>query len=794
MTTRIDRMSFAPKLFAFALGAAAGLAGCSRDEPRVRVVRLATDEAIAESSARADSGPRSLRLVDDVRGHDRWSFDLASEADTNIDPHARLKEAGETALLLPRGVSAAVWLETGGSSILEIEAMGSFAAKKGLLFALWKTSSPPTNPGGVWPTGALKKLLDRVGLGRPQQIRITGDGIARSRAEIMDAARGVLLTVTNSGRDPARVERVVVRAVPQLDWMKAHDRISDRGVASIKVGGFERPALVVATDAPIVTRELALPADAALRFSFAAVDDPGGGEAIVEVLHGAEPLARWSRETAGSSTDWLEVEVPITADPGTPVSVRFTYRAPTAADARSFVAIGAPMLASTGPRDQRPNVLLVSLDTLRDDRVGMVSARGPVTPALDELTAAGTRFAAAYSSAPYTLPSHGSLLSGLFPETHGLENATNRIRDGVPMLAEQLADVGYETTAFTAGGYLSARFGFIRGFDRYCEIDPIGDWYATGRPRTTESFPDGSVGALPHVIASIERERTAPFFMFVHTYMAHDFLPPRDLADAFDLPQPLTFETSRRFTSFEVRDRGLSAEETDFMRRAYDATAAADDRMIGELLAALDRAGLADDTIVIVTSDHGEELYERGGAGHGITLYDEVVRIPLIVKGPGVRPGHVVDERVRHVDVVPTLLEQLGLAAPSGIQGESFAAALRGDAIRSRPIPLSVLDPPRSVRQGWIENDWKLIDSIDDEKYAFRPGAATELYHLAVDPAETANVAESNSDMVTRLRRRIAQHRDGCAKHGASFGDSVERALPPEVEAHLRELGYLQGN
>jgi len=143
---------------------------------------------------------------------------------------------------------------------------------------------------------------------------------------------------------------------------------------------------------------------------------------------------------------------------------------------------------------------------------------------------------------------------------------------------------------------------------------------------------------------------------------------------------------------------------------------------------------------------------------------------------------------------VPTLLEQLGLAAPSGIQGESFAAALRGDAIRSRPIPLSVLDPPRSVRQGWIENDWKLIDSIDDEKYAFRPGAATELYHLAVDPAETANVAESNSDMVTRLRRRIAQHRDGCAKHGASFGDSVERALPPEVEAHLRELGYLQGN
>jgi arylsulfatase A-like enzyme len=213
--------------------------------------------------------------------------------------------------------------------------------------------------------------------------------------------------------------------------------------------------------------------------------------------------------------------------------------------------------------------------------------------------------------------------------------------------------------------------------------------------------------------------------------------------------------------------------------------------MVGELIAALESSGALSDTIVVLTSDHGEELLDHGGTGHGVTLYQEMIHVPLILRGPGIAAGARVAATVRHVDVLPTLLELVGVEVPGHVEGESLAAACAGRRIESRPVLAVAVPNDRAggLRCAWIAGGWKLVATVGGSADA----PADELYDLEADPREQDDRAAAERDVVRAMRRGLEAALDACGRRSAELGvaDGDVEALTPELLEDLRELGYL---
>jgi arylsulfatase A-like enzyme len=399
-----------------------------------------------------------------------------------------------------------------------------------------------------------------------------------------------------------------------------------------------------------------------------------------------------------------------------------------------FLASGCGSEAPTAK--SRPNILLISLDSTRRDRLGCYGNRPPhangasPSPHLDALAARGVKLADALSASSWTLPSHMSLFTGQGLRAHAVEMDHLRMCASSPVLAEVLAAHGYRTAGFASGPYLDPLWGFGRGFQRYeiCYGTALSAAAAAERvaraawESADAKLPDAEraalfntwrdahkqVETLSHQDVSSEivtdraleelraaRGKDEPFLVFAHYFDPHyDYVPPAPFDTQFDPHYAGELDGREFFTnpaiSTTVREepgrrvRNISERDLEHVFALYDGEVAWVDHQIGRLLAELDAQGLAKDTLVIVTADHGDEFFEHGGLGHRRTLYEEVVRVPLIVAWPArLAPRDDVRGTVVSQDVLPTILELLDLPAPAGITGASFGDLLRGEPART---------------------------------------------------------------------------------------------------------------
>ena len=422
---------------------------------------------------------------------------------------------------------------------------------------------------------------------------------------------------------------------------------------------------------------------------------------------------------------------------------------------------------STRPakQDGKPNVILISLDTLRADHLGIAGYERDTTPNLDEIAKEGLWFDTVVAQAPWTIPSHHSIMTGINPTKHRVTRPS-RGRTSFAPLAEVFRDDGYATAAFTGSGYMAARFGFDRGFDFYNET--------SGREHKCRSDVGRVFGQAKSWVAN-HADRT--FFLFIHTYEPH-----RPYCD-------------KHFVEREHIDPKDRIKERI---ARYDGDIRRTDMHLGQLFEVLRGAGLLEKTIVVVTSDHGEELVDRRGAlanfDHGHTLYDELLLVPLVFAGGPVSPyAGRISQQVRTIDIFPTVLELAGLPVPDRVDGASLLPLARGHAEEERAAysGATVYGPKReSIRY----RDWKLVRNLGP--HAARgdkpTGPVPELYDLTEDPGERLNVAEGRADVTTAyldLLDEIVSEADAAPKPPAA--SEADPPMDPQLVEQLRSLGYV---
>jgi choline-sulfatase len=399
-----------------------------------------------------------------------------------------------------------------------------------------------------------------------------------------------------------------------------------------------------------------------------------------------------------------------------------------------------------------PNLLLVSLDTLRADRVGCYGYAAAQTPRLDDLAARGLRFAQATTVVPLTLPAHSSLFTGAFPARHAVrDNGGFYLGDEQTTLAEVLREHGYRTGGFVSSFVLDSRWGIQQGFDRYFDDFDLSKF---NNAPGMDAIQRPGAETVDEALRWLGQETARPFFAWVHLYDAHaPYEPPEPWASRY----PATASG------------------------AYDAEIAATDAQVGRLLDALEADGRLRDTLVVVVGDHGEMLGEHGEQTHGFFVYDASMRIPLIVAGPSVPPRTVADQ-VRIVDVMPTVLDLLGQAVPASVQGTTLLPLARGERLELMAMAESWY--PR-YHYGWSE-----LMAVQDGRYKLIRAPRRELFDLREDPGETVNLAERDARRADAMERALDAL---LARLGTAAAAHVPSQMDSETAEKLEALGYVAG-
>jgi arylsulfatase A-like enzyme/Flp pilus assembly protein TadD len=401
---------------------------------------------------------------------------------------------------------------------------------------------------------------------------------------------------------------------------------------------------------------------------------------------------------------------------------------------------GCNRIAALRAAPKGPNLLLVTIDTLRADHVGAYGAVDAQTPVMDRLAAEGTRFATAISSAPLTLPSHASILTGLYPPRHGVRyNGISRLPPSFDTMTERLRDAGYATGAVIGAYVLAGKFGLDQGFEYYDDETRLqGD---------SAQRPASEVTAL--ALDWLERAER-PFFLWVHYYDPHEGYTP---------PEPFA---------------------TRFAGRPYDGEIAYADSELGRLVDDLSARGELDRTLVVLTSDHGESLGEHDELTHSYTLYDAVLAVPLIFSGPGVPAKRLVEGVVSLVDVAPTLYSLLGIAPVGGLDGVDLSPLWSGS---SDPSDRFAFAETLTTR---LEHGWSPLFAIRTRQHHYVRAPRPELYEVASDPAQVRNRIEIEPapPEVGALDAEITRILADQVSHPYQSADD-------ETRDQLRALGYL---
>ena len=450
---------------------------------------------------------------------------------------------------------------------------------------------------------------------------------------------------------------------------------------------------------------------------------------------------------------------------------------------------GPTATAAHGPR----NLVLLSIDTLRPDHLGCYGYPRDTSPELDRLAARSVVFDQAITAHVSTAPSHATILTGRFPGSHGLVRNGMALAAGVPTLAELLAAHGRATGAFVSGWTLQRHTALDRGFQVY--DDDLG-------PPRFGARRDGAAttdAALSWLGAQVTAGRDV--FLFLHLFEPHwPYDPPQGYALRF-LPGRYQLTTLSRPVHIDRRlsvNRLTPAERDEYVAR-YDGEIVVADRLVGRLLDAIEDLGIAESTVLVVLSDHGETLFEREWTmDHGTRPYDEQARVPLILHLPGDRSAGVrVPDQVSLVDVLPTVADLIGLSPPEGVQGRSLLPlADNPDADRpvlpafttARPEPQRVPHIHAPLSSRGLVCALRLPGLKLVEFPMSRDRWHAELFDLASDPGEQTNLAKARFDATLALHDQLEAWRVATA----SGGEMAPPTLAPEVEEALKELGYVE--
>jgi arylsulfatase len=489
-----------------------------------------------------------------------------------------------------------------------------------------------------------------------------------------------------------------------------------------------------------------------------AYDAPGDGARMVVrfVPDGGEVIELGSTDFDPKQNEvdrsWREVELDLTAYGGQTGVLSFESRdvEGSAKDPFDAVVLGTPRIEPGREAPDAFNVLLIGVDTLRADRLSALGYDRRTTPRLERLAREGIRFRNARSQAPWTLPSFSSILTSLYPSAHGAGRGGDEewtgIDPGTTSIAEVLAGVGYETHGIVANTFLAPEYGLDQGFEGY-----RFSW-------ARESAKDDAGSACEF----IDAHRTTPWLLFWHVmdpHLPYTTEPPfqEEFAEADyvgrfsarrSVPHRALHVSRRRASEGPPPAPDLTDADRRFVSDSYDAEIAETDAAIGRVLDALIESGQWERTIVALVADHGEALGERGYYHHGHALYDDEVHIPMLLRIPGRDEGRVVDAAVASIDLVPTVLANLGLPLPDDAQGRDLTAA---DFEEERSFFIESPTYDSSAQKAWVEGDFK---------YLHDPVSRTAaLFDLADDPGETRDVAAQHPEIVQRARDALEQFR-----------------------------------
>ncbi len=443
--------------------------------------------------------------------------------------------------------------------------------------------------------------------------------------------------------------------------------------------------------------------------------------------------------------------------------------------------------------EEKVNLILISIDTLRPDRLGTYGADRETSPTIDWLAETGVLFEQAYSQAPKTAPSHMSILTGLYPESHGVRNwreeTNKKLPDGIPTLASILREDGYTTRAYTGHGHMRAELGFDKGFNVYESGGGAFSIFSQGI-KTVKEFAKSS-------------ETRPPFFLFLHTYAVHDpYVAPLFYHSNFVSPSykgkiPGTREDLVRAAGTEWGDQQKAywgnvdrenQADVAHLKNLYDAAIRFTDDQISRLVNAIRDVGLEENTMIVFLSDHGEEFLEHENFLHD-TLYQEVLHVPLILKFAGkmkaMYKGRRIQHTVRLIDVLPTVLAALDVKVPSHLQGTSLVSLLDGTETTTRNV---FSQWPAAQKFSLRKGSFKLIRKNDKES----GGLIEELYELKKDPSETNNLLGDESQEASALRAELDEIRKKASAVAKPFGEGGTVKLSDQTKKELEALGYLK--
>jgi arylsulfatase A-like enzyme/Flp pilus assembly protein TadD len=409
-------------------------------------------------------------------------------------------------------------------------------------------------------------------------------------------------------------------------------------------------------------------------------------------------------------------------------------------------------LQPPGAAARRPNVVLVTLDTTRADRMGFLGSTRGLTPALDALARESIVFTRAFSQAPITPVSHATILTGLYPTAHRVTDFGLPLPATATYLPDLLRHGGYRTAAFVGALVLDPRGGVAPGFDRGFDLfdagfrvkRPADDRYQTVERRGDE--------VMRRALAWLDRA-PPPFFGWVHLYDPHEpYDPPADL-------------------------------RARFAASPYDGEIASVDRIVGRLVAALRTNGQLDSTVLAIAGDHGEALGDHGEQTHGVFLYDATLHVPLLLRLPGTSgAGTRVTTRVRLVDVAPTVLRAAGIAVPAAMQGESLLPLVATPKADDRSVYAETEYPRRAF-------GWSPLASWRADRFLFVRAPRRELYDVVANPAATTNLAGTRA----RVADAIDKELESFIRRTSGGSDARGETIDPDVAERLAALGYVGG-
>ncbi len=502
------------------------------------------------------------------------------------------------------------------------------------------------------------------------------------------------------------------------------------------------------------------------RFRVEAVDAAGWRATVLD--------RRLDPATDPAAADWVQVDLdldPVRRALGPEVRLIFDARVEADASSMAFPVWGDPAVvwprSAAAPGPPRRNVVLISLDTLRPDRLGLYGHERPTSPTLDALAAESTVFETVIAPAPWTFPSHTSMLTGLHECVHGMAGTVGHpFPPGLRPLASRLRDAGYATAAVTEDGFVDAT-AFMRGFGYYWENRDGDD-----RVRRTVAQAE----------TWLRDEATEPFFLFVHTYQTHE---------PYFAPAPYD-------TLFAVAEEGggaipaaqAAADQRQLTK--YDRAVRYTDASIAPLLDALRARPRGERTLLVVTSDHGEAFREHGYTGHGRTLHEEVLRVPLLVRAPGlVAAGRRVPGLVGVIDITPTILDLLGLPVPAGITGVSLAPQLRRGTTPPPPPPERLL-----YSENTLHNVYRLAIRAPRWKAMYEDDSV-QLLDLERDPTE--QVASPTPALAADAAAARARFEEECRRQKAELDAAGAATVAEPVglpdagrQRQLKALGYVE--